>query len=142
MSMYCVLIDSERESTGGEGLEGKLRQPLERELRKGGQGKRQERRTRPLPFFVQFPLLSPFLILQPLWQIPPLCKVSQPRIWMYCGCLYINSYYYVLFVLPIILLNLLAFFCIDYYLLFLPSFCQLRVPTLFLKFSKNYDAPP
>ena len=86
MSMY---VDWLRESTDGEGLEGKLRQPLERELRKGGQGKRQERGTRPLPFFV---VSSPLLILQPLWRIPPLCKVSQPRIWIYCGCIYINSY--------------------------------------------------
>ena len=53
----CMLIDSERESTDGKGLEGKLRQPLERELRKGGQGKRQERRTSRLPFFV---VSSPF----------------------------------------------------------------------------------
>ena len=52
-----MLIDSERESTDGKGLEGKLRQPLERKLRKGWQGKRQERRTSRLPFFV---VSSPF----------------------------------------------------------------------------------
>lgn len=140
----CILIKSEGENTDGEGLAGKLRQPLQRELRKRAQGKWQERRTRP-------PAICP---VSPHFSFPHSTTsggfhpytVSQPQIWIYYGCIYIKhiTMCFSCFYNPVSPLSCLV---LHWLLFILPSLpLSIGSYTLFFYsfsgYPKNYNVPP